>query len=844
MATQNSPRKLVYEDVAYQLDVDQFGFELTSELQPLDELVGQPRALEALDMGVAFAHRDYHIYAAGIVGTGRLELLKQAVIDRNGKLKVPDDWVYVNNFREPDRPLAISLPAGHGKQLRNTMVELIETLIEALPKAFREEDFDREKKRLRQHYKQKGEEVFQQLENLAHEHRMDVRITPDGQLLFIPLKDDNTPMSPDEVQQLSPEKIEELEGHQEQLIEMAGDFLSQQREIERELKSDVRKVAESFATRLIAPLIKRIRDQFPSEKLHCWLDDLQKDLVEHLDRFREGGHGKSRAQERMLKELEEGLTGDDPQNQFLDYEVNLLIDNSETDKAPVVVEDAPHYKNLFGTVERVVDRLGRVITNFTRIKGGSLLRANGGYLVFDLIDAISEPLVWRKLKQTLKASTLEIEAYDPFSMFSTTALKPEPIPLSVKLVAVGGALVYHLLCLHDDDFSRIFRVKADFDVEIPRGKDAGQLYGQFVRKLSDREDVLPFDSQGIGQLIHLGARLASQRDKISTDFSQLADLVREADYWARKQGDAVVSADHIRIAFEKRVYRSDLVAEKIRELITDGTLLIDVGEPAVGRINGLSVANLGDYSFGRPSRLTASAGVGASGIVNIERESRLSGETFDKGLLILEGFLRNQYAQDRPLTLSAGIAMEQSYGGIDGDSASVAELLCLLSAIAVVPLRQDIAVTGSINQWGDVQAIGGINEKIEGFFDVCKELGLSGTQGVCLPASNVKNLVLRHEVVDAIRADQFHLWAIEHVDEAIELFTGIAAGDVDDGDSLHGMVADRLAEMLDTLRDQPSATFRQSLWVPGPGMPKDTPPDPRPPLPGQPKSEAPIDPPQ
>jgi len=602
---------------------------------------------------------------------------------------------------------------------------------------------------------------------------------------------------------LTPEELAELENRQQKLIEMAAEVLSRQQDIERELTADVREVASTFAKRLIEPMVAEIAQRYDSPKVRDWLERLKTHMVEHLDRFRE------RVLPSALLALGEEHASDH-EERFLDYRVNLVVDNSQLQTAPVLLEDAPNYRNLFGTIERVVDRFGRVITNFTRIKSGSLLRANGGYLVLNLMDALTEPFVWKELKRTLKSGTLEIEAYDPFSIFTVSALQPESIPLNVKLIALGDPLVYHLLYLYDEDFREIFRVKADFDTEMTRDKECASLYGRFVRKLSDTEGV--------------------QR-KLSSAFSRVADVIRESDYWARQDHAVVVSEQHVRRALHERVYRSDLIAEKIRELISDGTLLIDLQGTSIGQLNGLAVADLGDYVFGRPSRVTASVGVGAAGVVNIERESQLSGRTFDKGILILEGYFRNTYAREHALALSAGIAMEQSYGGIDGDSASVAELLSLLSALAEVPLRQEVAITGSINQRGEIQAVGAVNDKIEGFFDVCRERELSGKQGVCIPAANVQNLVLRPDVVAAISDRRFHVWAIRSIDQAMQLLGGIPAGSIDQPESFHGRVMQRLNRMALALRQRRGTDTGGHLWTPGalPGPP----PDPRPPLPGR-----------
>lgn len=818
-------RELSKGEVTLDIDPESFGFKTTAELEPLTEIVGQPRALRALDLGTGIRHPNYHIYIAGLVGTGRMDLVTHALRERVLDDSTPPDWVYVNNFDEPDCPLAISLLAGQGVQLRGDMETLIEQLQESLPKAFKEEDFGKEKEKLRQVYRKRGDEVFDKLLKLAEQHGMTVQQLPDGQILFIPLKD-NRPMTQKEIEQLTPEEMKVLDSHQDELVEMAGRVLQEQREIQRQLSTDVREVAQRFAVHLVEPLVVELQQKYDNPKLSEWFERLKAHIIDHLNLFRDVSDMPPQVAAMMM-----GEGAIDPEQRFLEYHINVVVDNSQLKEPPIIVEDAPNYRNLFGTIERVVDRAGRVITNFTRIKSGSILKANGGYLVINLMDAIIEPFVWKELKRTLKSRSLGIQVQDPFAMFTVTALQPEPIPLNVRLVALGEPLIYHLLYLHDEDFREIFRVKADFDPEMNRDTETGLIYGRLVRQLSEKEELLPFDATAIAELIRVGARLASDQKKVTSVFSHIADVAREASFWASKKKLKVVKAKYIRQAVQERVYRSDLIAEKIRGLIADGTLLIQVEGAEVSQINGLAVADLGDYAFGRPTRLTASVGVGTAGIINIERESRMSGNTFDKGMLILEGLLRNYYAGEQPLTLSASIAMEQSYGGVDGDSASVAELLCLLSALADVPLRQDIAVTGSINQWGEVQAIGGVNEKIEGFFDVCNEYGLTRTQGVCIPESNAQNLILRDDVVKAIQKKQFHVWAISDVDQAIELFTGMKPGDISDKRSFHGRVLERLTEIATLLENQMLTDTGRLLWTPGTLLPP--PPDPRPPMPGQ-----------
>ncbi|MEX0726643.1 MAG: AAA family ATPase [Planctomycetaceae bacterium] len=829
MADDSRIRKLGAPEIGPKLDPSTFGFGTTDELQPLDEIIGQPRAIRAMELGLGVRQPGYHIYLSGVSGTGKMDSARRMLAEKARSEPTPPDWIYVNNFDEPDQPISISLKAGQGIQLKREMVNLVTRLLDELPKAFQREDFSREKDRLRQQYKKRGDEIFAELTGMAKERNVAVQQVADGQILFMPLKD-GKPISPEEAQKLSPDELEQIERNQRELIEATETIAQKQQEIERQLNADVRQVERTFATRLIEPLLAEIADRYQNDKITHWLDRLKGHFIRNLDRFRK------RADRMQVHQQLESLVGEpmtsDIQDRFSEYQVNLLVDNSELKHAPVVVESAPHHRNLFGTVDRMVDRFGRVVTNFSRIKAGSLLRANGGYLVLELEDALAEPFVWKELKRTIKSRSSEIETFDPFSLFTVSAIKPEPIPLDVKIVVLGHPLLYHLLYLYDDDFREMFKVKADFNTEIALEQQAGQIYGQLVRKLSMTEKTPPFDAGAVAELIRASARMADDKRRLTGEFRRVVDLIREAAYWAGRDGAATVSAEHVLQTLKEQVYRSDLIAEKIRELIADGTLLISLGEPAVGRINALSVADLGDYSFGWPVRMTASVGVGTAGIINIERESRLSGRTFDKGLLIIEGYLRNQFAKEQSLALSASIAMEQSYGGIEGDSASVAELLCLMSTIAEAPLRQDIAVTGSVNQWGDVQPIGGVNEKVEGFFDVCRTIGLNGQQGVCIPASNVNNLVLRTDVVESISQDKFHLWPIAHVDQAIELLTGLEVGDCRREGSFHYRVDQRLQQMASALKEQKPATGQQTGSTVL-DRPTEPPHDPRPPLPGR-----------
>lgn len=817
-------RELSAAEVCPVIDPRTFGFATTDELPPLDRIVGQPRAERAIEVGLGLQRPGYHIYVSGVSGTGRMEMIRRTLNERARTESVPPDWVYVNNFDVPDQPTAISLKAGQGAHLKRDMQSLIGRLLDELPKAFQREDFGREKERLRQQYLKQGEQIFEELAQKAKERGVELQHLPNGEILFVPLKD-GKPITPEESEKLTPEEVEKIERYQHELVAAAESVMLRQEEVERQLNADVRQVERTFAARLIEPLLAEIGARFQSPQIDKWVERLKIHFIQNLDRFRRRA---DRLQPFEPAFGEPILT--DIQERFVEYQVNVLVDNGELKQAPVVFEPSPNYKNLFGTIERMVDRYGRVVTSFARIKAGSLLRANGGYLVFSLEDALTEPFVWKELKRMLNSGQAEFEVYDPYSIFTVSGLKPAPVPLNIKLVVVGNPLLYHLLTLYDEEFREIFKIKADFDTRMDGAVEPGRLYGQFVQKLRQDEGGLPFDASAIAELARASARLADQQGKLTAEFARMADIVHEAAFWARKAQAETISECHVRQALQEQVYRSDLVAAQIRELIANGTLLISLGDPAVGQGNGLAVADLGDYSFGWPTRVTASVGIGAAGLINIERESRLSGRTFDKGVLILEGYLRNMYAREHPLALSASLTLEQSYGRIDGDSASIMELLCLLSAVAEVPLRQDVAVTGSVNQWGQVQAIGGANEKIEGFFDVCRQQGLTGRQGVCIPAANVQNLVLRHDLVEAITRGQFHVWAIDHVDQGFELLTGIPAGSPQEDQSFHGRVDQRLRAMSEALKGHISPALRETVTA---DRHPAAPPDPRPPLPGR-----------
>ena len=762
------------------------GYTTTRELAAVQDFAGQERALAAMELGLGVIGGGFNIFVSGLAGAERLQALQRWVAERVSASPTPGDWVYVHNFQHPDAPQAIYLQAGQGVALRQRMRDLVKSLKEELPKAFRQEEFDREKGLLRDKYTRRAQELNLQFEKLVREKGFRLHAAPGGEVLFIPLVDGKPLKGPEEFSRLSPAEQEKIEGQQQELMAEMAQLASKQRDVMREMEADIRQVERRFCDKLLSPLITGVEREMENEKVSAYLAEVRGHILDNLDDFKEGVAGPSPFP--FVPQIRE-------RDSFLEYEVNVVVDNSQTQGAPVLVESSPTYLSLFGTIERVVDRFGRVVTNFTRIKSGSLLRAHGGYLIFSLEDALTEPAVWKVLRRTLRSGRIEMETYEPFALFSASGLRPEPVDISTKVVVVGSPFLYYLLYTWDDEFREIFKVRADFRQVMELEENHMLAYGRWVAKLCRDEQLPHFDRGAVERLLEFGARQAGDREKVSASHAEVADLVREAAYWARKEDKQIVSGCHVEQALQNRVFRSNRVEEEIRELIAKGTILIDIDGQKVGQVNGLSVIEMGGYAFGRPARVTASVSMGQAGIINIERESRLSGSIHDKGVLILSGYLRNRYGQDKPLALSASLCFEQSYSGVEGDSASSAELYALLSRLSNISLRQDIAVTGSVNQWGEVQAIGGVNEKVEGFFDVCRVMGLAGDHGVMIPAANVRNLLLRADLVQAVAEGKFHLYAVHTIDEGLEILTGVRAGEVGEEGTVNEAVSSRLKEL-------------------------------------------------
>jgi ATP-dependent Lon protease len=767
-------------------------FSSTRELGDGKEFVGQERALAALELGLGVSSSGYNIFVSGLTGAEKLETLRRWVIHHAAKAPTPGDWIYVHNFKHPDAPRAIYLQPGEGVQLRERMHELVRTLREELPKAFRQEAFDKEKSLLTEKYNTKAQELNAQFAALARERGFVVQTGTRGNIYFIPIVNGKLLQHPQDFARLPEDERRDVERRQQELSAEMERLARKQQEIMREMEEDIRLVERRFCESLLVPIVHRMEEQFKNEEVNVYLAEVKDHVLDNLDDFKEGP---------AVSMAFPFLPAPRERDPFLEYDVNVVVDNAKTAGAPILVESAPTYLNLFGTIERVVDRFGRVVTNFTRIKSGSYLRAHGGYLIFSLEDALTEPAVWKVLKRTLRSGRIEMETYEPFAIFSASGLRPEPVKVDTKVIVVGSSFLYHLLYKWDDEFHEIFKIRADFNPVMERDQKHQLAYAQWVGNLCNEEGLPHFDKSGIERLIEFGARQAGDRNKVWASYAEVADLVREAAFWARKEDGQLVSARHVEQALENRVFRSNRIEEEIREMITNGTILVDIDGKKVGQVNGLSVIDIGGYAFGRPSRVTASVAMGQAGIINIERESRLSGSIHDKGVLILAGYLRNRFGQNQPLALSASLCFEQSYSGVEGDSASSTELYALLSRLANIPLRQDIAVTGSVNQWGEVQAIGGVNEKIEGFYDICRVMGLTGNQGVLIPEANVRHLVLRADVVQAVAARKFHIYPVRTIDEGLVILSGIPAEGGKDQESVNELVGRRLKDLALGLKE-------------------------------------------
>ena len=777
-------------------DPASFDFETTEGLAPLDGTIGQSRAMAALEFGVGMNADGYNVYVAGDTGTRKGSTVEEFLRRVASAEPVPSDWVYVYNFDDAYRPNAIGLPPGKGEQLAEDMNRFIEAVKVELPRAFESEHYEKRKADIMRDIEAKREELSNHLQEEAKKEGFAIQTTPIG-IVTVPLVD-GQPMSREAYEELPEEKKKEIQEKSQTLQSELGQVMSQARKLEKEAGERIHELDKEIAVFAVGHLLDELREKYRQfDEVVKYLGRVQQDIIERLDEFR--------APEKEAAVIP-GLGKLAREDAFDRFKVNVLVSNKDTKGAPVVVENNPTYYNLIGRIDYRA-RLGGMTTDFTMIKPGALHRANGGFLVVQAFDLLTSPQAWDALKKTIRAGEVRIENLgEQLSPVPTATLKPEPVPAKIKVVLVGLPYIYFLLYNLDEDFRQLFKVRADFGVEMDRTDEHVRSYAQFIASLVAEKGLRHFDRSGVAKVVEYGSRLEQHQGKLSTRFLDVGDVIAEASFWAGKERARYVQGRHVQKAIDQKIYRSNLVEERLRDLIAEGTLLISTQGATVGQINGLSVSTLGDYSFGRPSRITARTAFGQDGVVNIERETQMSGRIHNKGVLILSGFLNGRYAQDKPLALSASLTFEQLYDEVEGDSASSTELYALLSSLSGLPIRQDIAVTGSVNQRGEVQPIGGVNEKIEGFFDVCQAVGLSGQQGVMIPEANVKHLMLREDVVRAIRQGKFRLFAVKTVDEGIEVLTGRPAGEMrPDGSfppgTVNYLVDQRLAEYAERYRE-------------------------------------------
>ncbi len=801
--------------------VDQFSFSSTAELEPLSELseaLGQPRAVDSLRFGTGMKRQGFNIFALGPPGTGRHSMVRQTLDQRAREDAVPSDWCYVNNFENSGRPRAIELPAGQGKTFASDVENMIIEARDALKASFESEEYQNRVQAVQQEFKDQQQKAFEDVNNKAKEKGLSIVRTPQG-IAFAPIKEDGEVMPPDEYNQLPEDKRQEIEKKIEEVQEESQKVFQKIPQWQKEIREKLDELNNEVARQAITALIDALRDKYGREdwdrqgKISAHLDAVEKDILENLQTFmtggqqqQQGGGGAAQVQPQGQQGFLAGKDTDMDSPAMRRYKVNPVVDHSEQDGAPVVFEDNPTYANLVGKVEHM-SQMGALITDFNLIKSGALHRANGGALILDARKVLTQPGAYEGLKRALKSEQIKIESLaEMFSLLSTVMLEPEPIPLDIKVVIIGSPFIYYMLQYYDPEFSELFKVAADFDVDMPRDGENADMYARMLRTVIDREQILHFEAGAVGRMIEESSRMVGDGERLTTKIRDISDLMLEADYWARENGNDRVQTGDVQQAIEARTFRSDRIRGKIQEEIRRGMLLIDTEGEIAGQVNGLAVIGLGSFMFGRPYRITARIQIGKGELIDIEREAKLSGPLHNKGVLILSGFLGARYAVDRPLSLKASLVFEQSYGPIEGDSASSTELYALLSAISGAPIKQSLAVTGSVNQFGQIQPIGGVNEKIEGFFDVCRHKGLTGEQGVLIPEANVKHLMLRKDVVEAISEKKFHIYPVKAVDEGIELLTGIPAGEPDEhnrypADTINGGVQQKLAEMAENMKN-------------------------------------------
>ncbi len=796
----------------WRCDLARIPFETTAQAPRREGFVGQERALRALKMGVELSAPGYNVFVCGLAGTSRGGTIAQMIEELHPETKPSLDRCYVNNFKITDRPRLLSLPRGSANIFRKDMQAGIDFLRRRIPQVFEGEPFQRQKGRIVERFSVREKELMDDFtRRIAREQfalgHMQVgavalpEIFPVLEGQMVPIEDITKMVHEGKLETVVAEEIErKYEQFRQEFTVVYRKTLT----LSREMASELSYLEQEAASVLVDGVIEELKEKYPGPGVSEYLEEVRQHLLDNLGPFKE----REGEEEQPQQEIPEGLQKPSgmERDPFRLYGVNVILAHNAEDKSPVIFETTPSYANLFGTIQRAYDTRGGWSSDFMDLRGGSLLRADGGFLIMYSIEALSEPGVWRALKRTMNHSRLEIQPLEMFYPFTSTALKPEPVNINVKVILIGDRDLYEMLYEYEEDFRKIFKVRVEFDEEMPMSDIVIEEYAGRLRALSEKENLFPFDRGAFAAILEYGVRRAGRRNKVTARFVDIADLAREAHYAAAGAAENVVRAAHVRAAIASKIERHNLIETRMRDMVEEGTLLVDVNGACVGQVNGLSVMEIGGYMFGKPVRITASAALGKAGLINIEREANLSGRFHDKGVHIISGYMRSTFAKDKPLTLAASICFEQSYSGVDGDSASSTEVYALLSALSELPLRQDIAVTGSMNQRGDIQAIGGVNEKIEGFFDTCRIYGLTGSQGVLMPAANIEDLMLREDVLEAVAGGNFHIWPVMRIEQGIELLTGIKAG-TRNGDgkypagTVFAKVDERLRDMANMMKE-------------------------------------------
>ena len=778
--------ELTASELRYTCDPTVFTFKNTTEIEPLDEVIGQERAVHAIDFGLNMTSPGYNIFVTGIEGTGRTTIVRDITAKHAQSLPVPRDWCMVNNFQDEYRPKAMPVPSGSAVLFSKQMNRLIHMLKNELPKAFESSSFEEKSSQVQETFQTQEKALFQQLEHSAKEKKLVINKASSG-YQTIPVQD-GKPMTQEAFQALAEPEQEKLKADMQILQGELETTLKDVNKIRQSMSKAMEKLMEETALFVVKDRMEYLKETYKEcDEIQAYLDEVQADIIENVEDFLPSQEPANQVPDMLFQ------TAKQPSNKYM---VNVIADRRKVNGAPVVFEPNPTYHNVFGQIEKKA-HMGGLTTDFTLVKSGSLLQADGGFLIMEIESLLMNPVVWEALKRALQNKLLFIEDISSAHGYATSSLRPEPVPLDVKVILIGGYQPFEVLQNYDSKFNKIFKVRADFDHEVERSDKAIQQYARFVARVCQQEKLLPLTPGGVASLVEFGEKYTSNKNKLSIRFGPIVGIIKEANYWADKEGAGEVLDIHVVKAFNEHRFRYNLYEEKIHDSYQDGTILIDIDKAVVGQVNALAVYQMGDISFGRPSRITAETYMGKAGVVSIEREANMSGNTHDKGVMILSGFMGRTFAQNHPLNLSISITFEQSYSGIDGDSASSTELYAILSSLSGFPIDQGIAVTGSVNQKGSIQAIGGANQKIEGFFDVCQTKGLTGNQGVMIPKANVKNLMLKKEVVDAVKQGKFHIYKVATIEEGIQILTGQEAGSPDDkgdfpADTVFGKVQKKL----------------------------------------------------